>query len=252
VPISTASSAGRRHASGNQGSTPKPRDLGVAVVEEARVAAELVDEEAPDQRGVGRVDDRLRADDLRDHPAAVDVAGQHDGNVGGAREAHVGDVARAQVDLGRAARALDHHQIKGGAQAGETLEHGVHEPGPERAVIPRARRRHAPALHHHLRAGVGFGLQQHRVHVGDRVQPAGQRLQRLRAPDLAAVGGHGGVVRHVLRLEGRDRQPPPPRRAAEPGDQHRLADVGAGALQHERAGHALRPPRPLAPRHPDP
>ena len=32
-------------------------------------------------------------------------------------------------------------------------------------------------------------------------------LHRLRAPDLAAVRRHGGVVRHVLRLERRDAQP---------------------------------------------
>ena len=31
--------------------------------------------------------------------------------IGGAREAHVGDIALAQVDLRRAARALDEHDI---------------------------------------------------------------------------------------------------------------------------------------------
>ena len=39
------------------------------------------------------VEHRLRAGDLRDDAAAVDVADQHDRAIGGAREPHVGDVA---------------------------------------------------------------------------------------------------------------------------------------------------------------
>jgi hypothetical protein len=53
----------------------------------------------------------LRADDLRDDPAAVDIARQHHRHVRRARESHIGDVAGAQIDLGRAAGAFDQHQI---------------------------------------------------------------------------------------------------------------------------------------------
>ncbi len=68
--------------------------------------------------------------------------------------------------------------------------------------------------------------------------PAGQRLQRLRAADLAAVDGDGRIVRHVLRLERRApeaaprrgaRQAPPPaatcpRWSPRPGSSARACD----------------------------
>ncbi len=63
---------------------------------------------------------------------------------------------------------------------------------------------------------------------------AGARLQRLGAADLAAIGRHRGVVRHVLRLERPHLQALPREGAAEPGDHQRLADVGSGALEHDR------------------
>ena len=84
---------------------------------------------------------------------------------------------------------------------------------------------------------VVLGLQQHRVHRGHRLAARGAGLQRLRAADLAAIGGDGGVVAHVLRLERRDAQPAIGEGAAEPGDDQRLADVGAGAHEHESASH---------------
>ncbi len=56
---------------------------------------------------------------------------------------------------------------------------------------------------------IGLWLQQHRVHVGVRLDSGSQRLECLRAADLAAVDGDGGVVRHVLRLEGEHAQAAP-------------------------------------------
>jgi antitoxin CptB len=57
------------------------------------------------------------------------------------------------------------------------------------------------ALAPQLGADIALRLQQHRVHVDGRRGAAGHGLQRLGAADLAAVGGDGGVVGHVLRLE---------------------------------------------------
>ena len=65
----------------------------------------------PATRAVAAVHHRLRADDLRDHAAAVDISAQHHRHIRRRGKAHVGDVAGAQVDLGRAAGALDDHQI---------------------------------------------------------------------------------------------------------------------------------------------
>ena len=79
--------------------------------EQGRIAAELVDQKAADQHGIGGVEHGLGSDDLRDHAAAIDVADQHDRRFGRARKPHVGDIVGAQVDLGRAAGALHQHEI---------------------------------------------------------------------------------------------------------------------------------------------
>ena len=137
-----------------------------------------------------------------DDAAAVDVADQQHRHARGRGEAHVGDVAGAQVDLGRAAGALDQDEV-GLGRAGDRSYRA-----PSAAASASARDSRAAwhcrttlALHHDLRADLALRLQQDRVHVHRRRHAAGARLQRLGAADLAAVGGDGGVVRHVLRLE---------------------------------------------------
>ena len=85
------------------------------------IAAELVDDVAAQPRPLARLQHRPGADQAGDHAAAVDVADQHDRHVGGLGEAHVGDVAGAQVDLGRAAGALDQHQVAASAASRRKL-----------------------------------------------------------------------------------------------------------------------------------
>src|SRR5262249_33610031 len=78
----------------------------------------------------------------------------------------------------------------------------------------------------------------------------GLGLHRLRPADLAAVGGHVGVQRHVLRLEWRNPPPFVAEDATERRNQHGLADVGGRPLQHERPRsplHRKRPPTSWAP-----
>ena len=89
-------------------------------------------------------------------------------------------------------------------------------------------------MHDDLRDAVALGLQEHRVVIDDRLEAGGQRLQRLGPADLAA-GADGRVVRHVLRFERRNVDAATPRGAAETGDEHGFADVGARALDHQRA-----------------
>jgi hypothetical protein len=50
----------------------------------------------------------------------------------------------------------------------------------------------------------------------------GQRLQRLRAANLAAVDGDRGIESHVLRLERRDAHAAAVQDAAQGGDQGRF------------------------------
>ena len=175
---------------------------------------------------------------MRNHSAPVNIAHQHHRHPCRRRKAHVGNIAPAQVHLGRAARALHDHQIMRRLQPGEAVQHRRHQRGLQRRIVPRLHRGDAAALHDDLRSDFAFGLEQHRVHVGMRLKPASQRLKRLRPPDLAAIHRDGGIVGHILRLERRDRQAPQFQCSTNPSHQHRLADVGACPLDHQRPAHA--------------
>ena len=155
--------------------------------EKTWITAKLVDEKADDHRCVLGRDHDLRSDDLRDDAAAIDVADQDHGRIGGAGEAHVGDVAATQIDLGRAAGALDEHQIGLGLQPSEAFEHRGHQSRLHRLIFSRFGGADDAAAHDDLRAGLALRLQQHGVHVDARRDAASARLQRLGAADLAAV-----------------------------------------------------------------
>jgi hypothetical protein len=88
------------------------------------IAVEVVDDEAFQARRIGRIEDGEGAGDGRDDAAAMDVADEQDGEIGGGGKAHVGDVAVAQIDLGGGAGALDQHEIAGGRQVAEAFEDG--------------------------------------------------------------------------------------------------------------------------------
>ena len=214
-------------------------DHGVAVVEQRGIATEFVDDEASDHRGILGIDHRLDADELGDHAAAVDVADDDDGNVGAPRKTHVGDVVLAQIDFGGTAGAFDQNEIGLRLQPRETFEHRRHQLRLHRGVVARAQGRDTFSLHDHLRADIGFRLQQNRIHVGVRLDAGGQRLQRLGAADLAAVDRHRRIVRHVLRLERAHAKTPSRPGAREPRDDERLAHVRARSLNHQCARHAI-------------
>ena len=170
----------------------------------------------------------------RDDAAAVDVPDQADRHLRPACKSHVGDIPGAQIDLCRAAGALHDHQIELVDQPREALHDRVHQAGAPRPVVRRVQHPHRPPVHDHLRAPVGLRLQQHRIEVRPRRQAGRARLHRLRPPDLAPVRAGRGVVRHVLRLEGRHAHAPPLRRPAQPGDHHRLPRVRRRPLDHHR------------------
>ena len=212
------------------------RDLRHALGEQRNIAAHAVDDEAGDELRIFGVEHRLGADQARDHPAAIDVADHHHRHVGRAGEAHIGDVVLAQIDLRRAARAFDQDDVCLLLQFGETLKHVRHQLRLQTLHLPRRCPPEHLALDDHLRAHLALGFQQHRVHMHRWFDIGRQSLQRLGAADLAAFRRHGGVVRHVLRLERPDAESALHQRASEPGDQQRLADARPRALQHEDAG----------------
>ena len=127
-------------------------------VKEAAVTAEFVHRKSAYQRVIFGGEHGLRADDLRDHPAAVDIAHQHHRHAGGAGKAHIGNVARPQVRLSRGARALDHDQVAAIGQTVKGLQHRGHQAGFVAAKLPRLLLSRDFALHHHLRAGGALGF----------------------------------------------------------------------------------------------
>src|SRR5207248_6808132 len=69
-----------------------------AAVEQARVAAEFVDDVADQPLALALRQQRVRSDELRDNAAALDIADQRDRHIGRFRKAHIGYVALTQID----------------------------------------------------------------------------------------------------------------------------------------------------------
>ena len=178
----------------------------------------------------------MRADEAGDDAAAVDVADEDDRGLGGAGEAHVGDVVGAEVGLGGAAGAFDEDEVGVRRDNVKAFQYVGEEGALEGLVGAGVGGGVDAALDDDLGAGVGLGLEEDRIHVDGQGDTGGAGLQRLGAADLAAVGGDGGVVGHVLRLEGADAEAAVGEGAGEAGDDEGFSDVGAGALEHQAEG----------------
>src|SRR6516165_10470621 len=94
-----------------------------AALEQADVAAELVDNVTGEQRPFALGQQLVGADQLSDDTTALNVPDQHDRDASGFGEPHIGDIAVAQIDLGRAASSFDQHEVSG---LGEPVESGEH------------------------------------------------------------------------------------------------------------------------------
>jgi hypothetical protein len=181
-------------------------------------------------------------------PAAIDVGDEDDGCPGRMGRAHVCEVGRAEICLGRAACAFDEDEVVLGE---EVLQRGRGDrpelPGP---VPPPARSELVVDLphHDHLAAVVSLRLDEDRVHPHVRLDPGGERLQVLGDAHLAA-GGDACVVRHVLRLERRDAYSATEERPRERGRHDALSGGARDTLDRESAHRgvlegtiAMRPP----------
>ena len=85
---------------------------GEAGAENFDVTAEFIDDKSLDAVALVRLQQLYGAEKLREHAAAVDVADEQNGRIDKLCEPHVHDVIRFQVDLRRAARALDDDNVK--------------------------------------------------------------------------------------------------------------------------------------------
>jgi hypothetical protein len=63
------------------------------------------------------------------------------------------------------------------------------------------------AVDDHLAAPLAFRLEQDRIHINRRTQPACFGLNGLRSPDLSTGGAYSRIVGHVLRFERGDANP---------------------------------------------
>ncbi|MPM61967.1 Arginine--tRNA ligase [bioreactor metagenome] len=187
--------------------------------EQAHVAAEAVDDEALDPCLLARGKQFQRADQVGKNAAAVDVGDDDHRAIDGLGKAHVGDVAVAQVDLGRRAGAFDENAVVVRGQPRPGFEHSAHRARLVLMVGLGIEVGGNLTVDDHLRPAVGGRLQQHRVEVGMRFQPAGQRLQRLRPANFATIDGDRRIERHVLRLERRHLDATALENAAQRGDQ---------------------------------
>ena len=213
----------------------KPQDRRKAFVEEANVAAELVDQKRPNEAAVRLVEDRSGADEAGDDAAPVDIADEDHRHAGGPGEAHIGDVAVAQIGLRRAAGALDHDEVRlapSRRKLSSTKGRRSARALPERGRFELSE---TLALDDDLRAAIASRASRGPGSCGRSQQP-GRRGPGAPARGRSRRPRRRGVVRHVLRLERADTQPPPREKTAESRDEEGLADIRAGALDHDGGG----------------
>ena len=74
---------------------------------ERDVAAKLVDDKPLDERSFILFQKLQSADERSERTAAIDIGNEQNGRIQILRHAHVDDVVRLEIDLGRASRALD-------------------------------------------------------------------------------------------------------------------------------------------------
>ena len=252
---SSADAVGRRatgilgrqpRAGGKKGTTPRLGRLRAArvmmretAVEQPHIAAELVDDIALERRRSLSSSSITVPTMLAMTPPRSISPISTTGRSRRLGEAHIGDIAGAQIDLGRAAGALDQHEI--GLARSRYRSSRAPWAG---SVVFRDCQSAALALPQTLPwtttcAPVSLcGFSSTGIHMHGGRDAAGPRLQRLGPADLAAVGRHRRIVRHVLRLEGPHGKTARMEGARQPGDDQRLADVGAGALEHDSGSTA--------------
>ena len=161
---------------------------------QCRVATESVDQKAFDHGVIFRGDNSLRADNLCNNAAAINIAEQDNRNIRCPRKAHIGDIIGPQIHFCRASGTLDQNKVGLGAKTGKAVEHGSHQARLPVLIFAGLRIPCYFALHDHLGPDHALGLQQHGVHMNRGRNTSGPGLQGLRATDLAAVRGDCRVV----------------------------------------------------------
>src|SRR5690606_28104925 len=206
-------------------------------LQQADIAAKAVDDKAEYTPLLAGRQQLQRTHEMGEDAAAIDVGDQQHRTVDGFGEAHVGDVAIAQVDFRRTAGALDDDHVVLRAQPLMRFEHRMHRNLFVIVIRARFHRADRPAVNDYLGAGVAVRFQQHRIHVGVRIEKTRLRLHRLRATYFATVDGDGTVERHVLWLERCNAYAAPRQHATNSRNQRAFSGIRSGALNHQCLCH---------------
>ncbi len=172
-------------------------------LQQRRVAAELVDDEAGDQRLVGRFEHCKGAEQVREQSAAVDVSNQHNGKASRAGKPQIRQIGCAQIDFSWRSGTLANDGVELRPKRLQLDGHHRGEPVAMLDVVTRSDSAHHLTAHYELRRAVATRLEQHWVEPHARRKSCGPGLHRLRAADFAALDSDRGVVGHVLGLERR-------------------------------------------------
>ena len=173
-----------------------------------------------------------RAVELRENSSPVDVSREDHRRVNKLCEPHVHDVHILKIDLRRATRALDHHDV---SILRETVIR-IEDLRDELIFMP------VILLSIHLAADfadydqlapvVTRRLEQYRVHPRVRLLPCGLRLRDLRPSHLKAVTRDIAVKRHILALKRHYPVAVLPEYPAERRNQDALPRIRHRALHH--------------------
>lgn len=169
--------------------------------QDLHIPAEFIDDKSFDPCPLIGFQQFHRTVQLRKHAAPVDIPCQQHRGVHQLCQPHIDDVVGLQVNLGRAARALDDNDIE---FLGQTVV-GTQNIGDQRLFMAEIFLCGHIAAHlavdDDLTTNVTAGFEQNRVHPHIRLHARSLGLHDLGAAHFQPVAGHKAVQRHVLAFE---------------------------------------------------
>ena len=151
---------------------------------------------------------------------------------------HVHYIIGLEIHFGRTASAFNDNGIIGAVQTLQGIFHRLEGlEGVSFVIFPCAEIADGLSHDDDLGAGVSRWLQQYGIHVHHGIKTRGLSLGNLGTAHFQSFLCYIGIKGHVLRLEGNHPPAFPIKNAAKCRRQNALANMGAGALQHNIIRH---------------